>query len=70
MTDSQIIEVIRTRRRELGITQQQLGDILGVKRQYISMVEQQKKVPTIATLVRLCDALGLDVNIIPKDGTA
>lgn len=70
MTDSQIIEVIKTRRRELGITQQQLGDILGVKRQYVSMVEQRKKVPTIATLVRICDALGLDVNIIPKDGSA
>lgn len=70
MTDSQIIEVIKTRRRELGITQQQLGDILGVKRQYISMVEQRKKVPTIATLVRICDALGLDVSILPKAGTA
>ena len=63
MTDAQIIEAMKKRRKELKITQTELAEKLGVKQQYIAAVEQGKKVPTIKTVVRICDAIGLQVKV-------
>jgi len=63
MTETQIIETIKKKRKEKGLTQTGLAEVLGIKRQYISAIEQGKRVPTIKTLVRICEALELEIKV-------
>lgn len=50
---------IRLAREAAGLTQEELADRAGVHRTYVSLLERDKKSPTIAMLFRLCAALGL-----------
>ena len=63
MTETQIIETIKKKRKEKGLTQTDLAEALGIKRQYISAIEQGKRVPTIKTLVKICEALELEIKV-------
>ena len=63
MTETQIIGTIKKKRKEKGLTQTDLAEALGIKRQYISAIEQGKRVPTIKTLVRICEALELEIKV-------
>lgn len=63
MTDTQIIDAITTRRKELKLTQEELALRAGLTRQYIGLVEKHQKTPSVKVLVALCDALGLVVNM-------
>ena len=49
-------ESIQRYRKELGISQEELGQKLMVSRQTISLWETDQTVPTIDTLVRLSSA--------------
>jgi transcriptional regulator with XRE-family HTH domain len=46
-------------RQNANLTQEQLAFRAEVDRTYISMLEHDKKSPTLAMLFRLCDALGV-----------
>jgi len=48
----------RTRRLELGLSQEELGGRCGMHRNYIGLIEQARVTPTIQTLFRLADGLG------------
>lgn len=50
------------RRKELGITQQQLGEIVGVTKSEISKIENGRAI-TFSTINKLSKALGVDVQI-------
>jgi transcriptional regulator with XRE-family HTH domain len=52
-------EELRRAREAAGTTQEQLADRAGVHRTYVSLLERDKKSPTVAVLFRLCDALGI-----------
>ena len=49
-------------RTELGLSQQQLADILGVSRQTVNAIEKGDYNPTIRLCVALCKALNLTLN--------
>ena len=49
-------------RTELGLSQQQLADILGVSRQTINAIEKGDYNPTIRLCIALCKALNLTLN--------
>lgn len=49
-------------RAELGLSQQQLADILGVSRQTVNAIEKGDYNPTIRLCVALCKALNLTLN--------
>ena len=53
---------LRKAREEAGITQEQLSYSAGVDRSYISLLENNKKSPTVELLFRLCDALGVSAS--------
>jgi transcriptional regulator with XRE-family HTH domain len=55
---SSIGHVLRSRRRSLGISQEQLAERAGVDRTYVSILERGLKSPTIETLGRICSVLG------------
>lgn len=58
------MNIIEKRRSELGITQRELADILGVKRYSISKWERGHRRPATEVLSRLYVALGLDAEEI------
>jgi len=51
-------EELHKARKAAGMTQEQLAFEAHVDRTYISMLENNKKSPTLDLLFRLCDALG------------
>jgi len=50
-------ELIRTTRVERKLTQQQLGDLIGVQKSHISKLERNTKNVTVGTLVKVFRAL-------------
>ena len=50
---------IRKVRLAAGLTQEELAFRAKLARNYISLLELNQKSPTVATLWRLCDALGV-----------
>jgi transcriptional regulator with XRE-family HTH domain len=44
-------------RRKAGLTQEEVAAAAGVSREYVSMLEANKNVPTIDVFMRLCHAL-------------
>ena len=57
---------IRARRKQLGMTQQDLAEIVGLQRQTISRVEAGNGAVTIATVARIADVVGLDLIVVPR----
>jgi transcriptional regulator with XRE-family HTH domain len=51
---------LRAARVEWGISQDKLGEICDVDRTYPSLVERGLRCPTLATLLRLADALAAE----------
>lgn len=56
-------KLIKERRREIGVTQEQLSDVSGVSLSYIKLVEAGKANPTVSVLESLLDCLGLEIVI-------
>jgi len=52
-------EEIRNARIAAGLSQEELGFKAKLSRNYVSMVELNQNSPTLETLVRLCQALGV-----------
>ena len=55
---------ILTRRKELGMSQEELADMLLVSRQTISLWEKDQTLPTIDNLMRLKDIFGVSIDKI------
>lgn len=50
---------LKARRLMLGLTQQDIGDTVGVSRNLISMIENKKANPSDKVRKELCELLGL-----------
>ena len=60
-------ETIRKRRELLGLLQPQLASISGVSTRTIQLVERGKGNPSLETLIRIADPLGLRVSLSLKE---
>jgi transcriptional regulator with XRE-family HTH domain len=60
-------EKLRQRRELLRLNQAQLAAVADVSVRTIQMVEQAKTSPSLDTLIRLADVLGLEVGLSLKD---
>lgn len=58
---------IRKRRELLGLLQPQLASISGVSTRTIQLVEMGKGNPSLDTLIKIVDPLGLQVNLSLKE---
>ena len=65
-------EAIRSRRTDLGLTQESLADRCGFDRTYISMVERGTRNPSFLNLLKLAEGLETSVSILTEvyNGTA
>jgi len=50
---------IRNARLSAGLSQEELASQADVHRTYVSLLERNRKSPTLAVLLRICDALGV-----------
>ncbi len=57
-------EAIRKARQEQHLTQEELGERIGVQRAQISRLENGKSVITLPTMSRVFKALGIDTGIL------
>ncbi|MDO8491338.1 MAG: helix-turn-helix transcriptional regulator [Dehalococcoidia bacterium] len=55
---------IKKRRQELGWTQSRLAEVLGVTPQHVSIVEQDKRAPSLSSLARLAEELGVTIDFL------
>lgn len=58
---------IRDRRELLRLLQPQLAAVAGVSVRTIQLVEQGKANPSLETLIKLADSLGLSLELVLKD---
>lgn len=55
---------IRTSRETLGLTQEELATATGLTPQYISLIEQDKRIPSVSSLTKLVEELGVTVDYL------
>ncbi|MDA1061198.1 MAG: helix-turn-helix transcriptional regulator [bacterium] len=55
-------DMIKTARKERHLTQEQLGDLIGVRKSQISKLENNAKNVTIETILKVFEALKAKVN--------
>jgi y4mF family transcriptional regulator len=67
---SHISKIIRERRRELGVSQADLARLSGLSLHGLSDIETGKGNPTLQTLLKLLNVLGLRISIHPANPTA
>ena len=63
MTQQVIGNVIKERRRKLGINQQTLADLANVAVNTVVAIERGEGNPQLATLLTIIDTLGLQMDI-------
>ena len=57
-------ELLRNERKRQKLTQQQLGERIGKKREYISSLEQGKTDMQLSTFMLIANALGLRFSLV------
>lgn len=57
---------IRRRRKLLGLTQQDVADLVGVNRRLVSEVERGSPRVTLQHLLAMCAAVGLELSVGPR----
>lgn len=67
MHSTQLIHTVKNRREMLQVTQKMLSDISGVGLRTLKQFESGKGNPTLETLNRLADALGLELTFQVKE---
>ena len=56
-------KIIEQARKKKGLTQKGLGEKLGIGEPTVSKYESGKQNPTVETLQRIADVLGVELNI-------
>ena len=62
----QFIKFLIGLRKELGITQVELAEKSGLTQQVISKIETYKRLPTLSTLLKYVDSMGLKLTVEKK----
>ncbi len=55
---------IKERRNALGLTQQQLAQVLALTPQHISVIEQDKRAPSLPSLAKIAEELGVSIDFL------
>lgn len=63
MTHESLIKIVKERREMLRVTQEMLADLSGVGLRTLKQFESGKGNPTLLTLQKLADVLGLEVHL-------
>jgi DNA-binding XRE family transcriptional regulator len=58
--------LLRTRRRELGLTQEEISSVIGVNRRVIGELERGKSTLQLQIAMEAARALGLDIELVAR----
>ena len=61
MVDS-VIEALIEKRQSLGLSHEKLGELSGLHRSTISLIESRKRQPTLITCIKMAIALKCDLS--------
>ncbi len=68
MDDNDILKIvadnIRLERLRCRLSQEKLAEMVDISTKYLNMIENRKANPTIVIVVRICEALGIDLDTI------
>lgn len=56
-------EILRDRRKQLGLTQKELAEAIGRERTYINRIEKGETDMQLSSFLRIASALGIAVNL-------
>ena len=59
-------EILRERRKELGLTQKELAEQIGRERTYINRIEKGETALQLSSFLRIADALGITLRLEVK----
>lgn len=59
--------VLRKKRTECGLSQEELAHLCDVDRTYISLLERQKRKPTLNVIFKICDTLKIQPSEFIKE---
>ena len=59
--------VLRKRRTECGLSQEELAHLCDVDRTYISLLERQKRKPTLNVIFKICETLKIQPSEFIKE---
>ncbi|MDP6542438.1 MAG: helix-turn-helix transcriptional regulator [Phycisphaerae bacterium] len=59
--------ILRQVRQDKGLTQQRLGELAGLHRTYVSLLERGQRTPTLDVLFRLAESLGVSASDLVKE---
>ena len=62
----EIVITLKHRREVLGVTQEHLADLSGVGLRTLKALESKKSNPTLETLTKLADVLGMELKLVVK----
>ena len=62
----ELIQALKKRREELGVTQEHLAELSGVGLRTLKELERGRSNPTFETLKKLADVLGMELNLEVK----
>lgn len=60
---TEIINTIKVRRESLKVTQETLAELSGVGLRTLKQFESGKGNPTLSTLTKICDVLGIEIYL-------
>ena len=68
MNDREILDKvsdnIRLARLQQRISQEKLAEMVDISTKYLNMIENRKANPTVVIVIRICQALNIDLNTI------
>lgn len=53
MTNALLGQRLRQQRKRRGLTIEQLAEMIGLSKNYVSLIERGQKLPSMATLIKL-----------------
>ena len=63
MHQTNLIQRLKDRREQLGVTQEQLSELAAVALRTIKELDSGKGNPTVSTLIKLADVLGMELKL-------
>jgi HTH-type transcriptional regulator/antitoxin HipB len=64
---SDVGQALRTRRQDLGLSQDQVAEVIGVNRRVVGELERGKGSVRLEIALGAARALGLDVDLHPRE---
>jgi len=63
MHQADLIQRLKVRREQLGVTQEQLAELAAVALRTVKALDSGKGNPTVSTLIKLADVLGMELTL-------